>query len=272
MPQRAARACARPGCAGLVRGGVCSVCGPMRRQSDVDYDARRGTSAQRGYGGRWQRLRLMYLRANPLCLHCEEAGRVSAATDVDHIRAKRDGGTDDWDNLQSLCHACHSRKTAREKRRGRKRGKPVKTVLVCGPPGSGKTTYVNERKQWGDLVVDVDGLFVALTGGLDWYEKPAVLLPYVLDARDAVFDRLAQGDDELGRAWVITSEPDATKRQALARRLCGAVVVLAVSANECLRRISLDERRADKVDLWRSIVERWWSDYQPADGETVVGG
>lgn len=240
--------------------------------SQAESDARRGTAASRGYGGRWQRLRLMFLRANPLCAHCLEAGRVSAATDVDHVLARRNGGTDDWDNLQPLCHSCHSRKTARENRGGERRGRPVTTILVCGPPGSGKTTYVNERKRWGDLVVDVDALFVALTGGLDWYEKPAALLPYVLEARDAVIDRLVQGDDDLGRAWVITSEADAVKRQALARRLGASVVVLAVSASECLRRISSDQRRADKAEQWRPIVERWWSDYQPADGETVARG
>lgn len=272
MPRRAGSTCSRPGCPGIVREGVCSACGPRRKQSDAEHDARRGTSAQRGYGRRWQRLRLMFLRANPLCVMCQEEGRVTAATDVDHILAKRDGGGDDWENLQALCHSCHSRKTAREIRRAERRGRPVKTFLVCGPPGSGKTTYVNERKRWGDLVIDVDTLFVALTGGLDWYEKPVVLLPFVLEARDAVIDRLAQGDDDLGRAWVITSEADAVKRQALARRLGATVVVLAVSASECLRRISSDSRRADKSDLWRPIVERWWNDYQPADGETVVGG
>jgi 5-methylcytosine-specific restriction protein A len=145
-------------------------------------------------------------------------------------------------------------------------------MIVCGAPGSGKTTYVNQRKRWGDLVVDVDGLFVALSGGLDWYEKPAGLLPYVLDARDSVIAHLARGDDDLGRAWIITSEADAVKRQALAQRLGASVVVLEVSASECLRRIATDARRADKVEQWRSIVERWWSEYKPADGETVVQG
>jgi hypothetical protein len=34
------------------------------------------------------------------------------ATDVDHIIAKSKGGTDAYSNLQSLCHRCHSQKTA----------------------------------------------------------------------------------------------------------------------------------------------------------------
>jgi len=53
----------------------------------------------------------MFLRANPLCVECQATGRTEAATDVDHIVARRNGGGDDWDNLQSLCHSHHSKKT-----------------------------------------------------------------------------------------------------------------------------------------------------------------
>lgn len=112
MPRRAASACPRPGCPGLVRDGVCSGCGPRRKLTDADHDARRGNSAERGYGHRWRKLRLMFLRANPLCAQCQADGRVAAATDVHHIQAKRDGGADAWDNLEALCHSCHSRVTA----------------------------------------------------------------------------------------------------------------------------------------------------------------
>jgi 5-methylcytosine-specific restriction enzyme A len=45
--------------------------------------------------------------------------RVVQATDVDHIVAKRDGGQDADNNLQALCHACHSRKTNVEMSGGR---------------------------------------------------------------------------------------------------------------------------------------------------------
>lgn len=112
MPQRPGSACRRPGCAGIVRDGVCSSCGPLRRAGQVARDERRGTAASRGYGGRWQRVRAMYLRSHPLCADCEAAGRVAVATDVHHIVARRAGGSDDESNLMALCHACHSKRTA----------------------------------------------------------------------------------------------------------------------------------------------------------------
>ena len=76
----------------------------------------RGTSAQRGYGYKWQQARAGYLAKHPLCVECERQGRVVAATDVDHIIPHRGDMDLFWDssNWQPLCHPCHSAKTARE--------------------------------------------------------------------------------------------------------------------------------------------------------------
>ena len=93
-----------------MRGGVCSVCDKDKRGTQ-QYDERRGSAASRGYDHTWRKRRLMFLRAHPLCVLCAEEGRTTAATDVDHIVPKRDGGGDEEGNLQPLCHSHHSRKT-----------------------------------------------------------------------------------------------------------------------------------------------------------------
>lgn len=114
MPSKAAIACKRSGCPGLVRNGVCSVCGRMaQRVRALRYDSQRGTPAQRGYDGRWQRRRVLFLRAHPLCAECQRHGLVTAATDVHHVIALRNGGGDEDENLEALCHPCHSRITGR---------------------------------------------------------------------------------------------------------------------------------------------------------------
>lgn len=47
------------------------------------------TAAQRGYGYKWQQARAQYLCEHPLCVMCEAAGQVEAATMVDHITPHR---------------------------------------------------------------------------------------------------------------------------------------------------------------------------------------
>lgn len=105
MPQRPPKACRQPGCPNL----NCEE--HKRKRVDV-----RPSAARRGYDRRWQKLRRAFIRANPICadpfgLHANN-NEVAMTTDVDHINPKRDGGLDAWDNLQGLCHSCHSTKTA----------------------------------------------------------------------------------------------------------------------------------------------------------------
>ena len=56
-------------------------------------------------GKAWRVLRERVLSEEPLCRMCG-----APATDVDHI--DNDGNNNERDNLQGLCHECHSRKTA----------------------------------------------------------------------------------------------------------------------------------------------------------------
>ena len=66
----------------------------------------------RGYGSDWIKLRQVVLgRDDHLCQACLAKGRVTAANQVDHIVPKAKQGTDDLDNLQSLCKPCHDAKT-----------------------------------------------------------------------------------------------------------------------------------------------------------------
>lgn len=248
-------ACNRPGCHGTVVDGKCSYCGPRRSS----YEDRRGSAASRGYDREWQRLRLMVLRREPLCRMCAQWGVIMPATDVDHIIPKREGGQDTFENLQPLCHSHHSQKTATEKTGGTL-GQRARVTVVAGPPGAGKTTYVRQQIKWGELVVDLDALFAALSG-LDWYEKPAGILPFALAARDAVIAQLYQAS-ELQWAWVITSEAHQGRLQRLVSNLDAELVMLDVDASECIRRIANDDRRKQNLDHWKSIVERWWSTYR----------
>lgn len=117
MPRRSPKPCRVPGCPGLASAGQ-MYCEIHKKNKPPGLD--RGSSAQRGYGSRWQRIRKMFLAEHPLC--CDPFGLhaniVVPATDVDHIIPRRAGGSDAADNLQALCHSCHSKKTNAEQGRG----------------------------------------------------------------------------------------------------------------------------------------------------------
>lgn len=68
-------------------------------------------------------MRLLILeRDNWLCQchECKAANRLLEATEVDHIKPKADGGTDDPGNLQAINRDCHKRKTQRDAFNGRR--------------------------------------------------------------------------------------------------------------------------------------------------------
>ena len=64
----------------------------------------------------WRKLRAEKLRQNPICEQCVRIGLIIPAQVVDHIvPINKDGAALDIDNLQSLCHPCHNRKSAMDK-------------------------------------------------------------------------------------------------------------------------------------------------------------
>ena len=67
---------------------------------------------QRIRGRKLQEIRQAHFRLHPLCVRCKGLGRVTVATQLDHIVALDNGGTDTPGNRQGLCDACHEIKTA----------------------------------------------------------------------------------------------------------------------------------------------------------------
>lgn len=122
MPKSAPRPCKHIGCVKLVHDGA--FCDDHKRPRSGSFsDRSRGTRHERGYGSAWDVLRKIVLRRDSgLCQPCHEQGRLTVATMVDHIKPKAEGGTDDLDNLRSICRACHTLKTDAEKNRYRGRG------------------------------------------------------------------------------------------------------------------------------------------------------
>lgn len=117
MPTAAPRSCKVYGCRTLAVGKLyCPEHAKTEKQRQAEVDARRKSAAGRLYGHKWRAARESFLKLHPLCAECEETGRISLATVVDHITPHRGDLKLFWDRKQwrPLCARCHSRKTARE--------------------------------------------------------------------------------------------------------------------------------------------------------------
>lgn len=64
---------------------------------------------------RWRKVAKQHKENNPLCVRCEEAGKVVPVEFTDHIKRIEDGGERyDFKNLQSLCAFHHNSKSGKE--------------------------------------------------------------------------------------------------------------------------------------------------------------
>jgi hypothetical protein len=192
-----------------------------------------------------------YLEKNPLCVDCLARGRYSQATEIHHIQKLRDAPERkyDRDNLKALCELCHKKETSLEKMRA---SSPV--TLVCGSPGAGKSTYVEQHRRRGDLVWDLDDILRTVAGidPHDNTEQRDAALDVVLAMRDAFYSRARSYK---GRVWVIESCPTRARREWFERELGAHVVFIEATKEQCLARV------AHRGPSASAPVERWWSEH-----------
>ena len=104
--------CTEPGCGELAPFGQARC---ERHAGELVRDYHAGAHRRIYQTTRWAVARREVLASHPLCRACG----IEPATDVDHVVPLREvieRGGDPYarTNLEALCHACHSRKTAAE--------------------------------------------------------------------------------------------------------------------------------------------------------------
>lgn len=99
MAKAMPRACMEPGCPNLVTQRNAYRCAEHQRAYLNNWEKPRDVN----YGsGKWRLLSRMFLRQNPVCERCGEISEVAH-----HRYRRRDGGADDFENLEALCRRCH---------------------------------------------------------------------------------------------------------------------------------------------------------------------
>ena len=238
----------------------------------------------------WRARRAAQLASEPLCRFCKANDRITAAAVVDHIVPhKGDWHSFAFGEVQSLCKACHDGEKSAIDRRGYSvrvdvntgwpfdpnhpangggirtwgysipddlRPSSVPVVLVCGPPASGKTTYVAKRAQPGDVVIDLDDILESL-GAQRWTNDKAALSRAIAIRNDRLRSLATTAG---GTAYLIAGAPSQSEREAWRRALGNVtVVILRTAASTCIARIAADPNRNHAAEKLKQAVANWWN-------------
>ena len=164
------------------------------------------------------------------------------------------------DLITILCWTDHN------KRHNRFNGTAVaierKVYLVTGAPCSGKTTFVRERMQAGDLVLDIDDIWQTVSGQ-PRYTKPNALKPIVFNMRLALKEQIAKGAGSWRNAYIIESLPIATDRKREAERYKAhncEIITMEATREECLNRLYLMPNGRD-VKAYEEYINSYFDDY-----------
>ena len=137
-----------------------------------------------------------------------------------------------------------------------------KVYYIWGPPCGGKNTFVRENKGNSDLIVDIDLLWQAATGG-ELYDKPDALKTPVFMLRDSLLDIVKTRAGKWQRAFIIEGGARRGDRERRIAALGAEDIFINTDKETCLRRLASDEKRVNVQDQWRGYIEEWFAQYQP---------
>lgn len=137
-----------------------------------------------------------------------------------------------------------------------------KVYLVTGASCSGKTTFVREHMQKGDIVLDIDDIWQTLSG-MPRYTKPNTLKAVVFNTRQLLKEQIAKGAGTWRNAYIIESLPLATDRKREAERYKAhncEIITMEASREECLNRLYAMPNGRD-IKAYEQYINDYFEDY-----------
>ena len=217
----------------------------------------------------WRGLRAALIsdRANPKdgILYCEECGEpiIKLYECIGHHKQELTmQNVNDYsislnpENVMLVHMHCHNAIHARFGFMAQK-----KVYYVYGAPCSGKSTFVRENKGNSDLVVDIDLLWWAVTGGA-LYDKPDALKTPVFALRDSLLDVVKTRAGRWQRAFVVEGGANKGARERRIAALGAEPIYIDTDKETCYKRLANDDTRAQVQQQWREYIDDWFMLYQ----------
>lgn len=135
--------------------------------------------------------------------------------------------------------------------------------LVYGAPLSGKSTWVAENMSEGDLVIDFDNIWQAISGQ-PRYIKPKRLNAVAFKVRDTLLDAVRYRLGKWRSAYVLGGYALASDRERTAKELGAREIYIECDKAECLKRLELDEGR--DTEAWAQYIDEWFETYEACGG------
>ena len=133
--------------------------------------------------------------------------------------------------------------------------------LVYGSPLAGKTTYVDGVIQSGDLLIDIDRIWQAVSGQ-PFYVKPPKLNSVVFGIRDYLYECVKNRRGRWNNVYIIGGFPLISERERMCKMFGAREIYIDATKEECLQRLNDCNDGRDKT-LWNEYIETWWNRYTP---------
>ena len=156
-------------------------------------------------------------------------------------------------NIKLVHHKCHN--IIHNKLYSNNR----QVFLVYGSPLAGKSSYVAEAMNEGDLIIDIDNIWQCVSG-CDRYIKPNRLKSVVFSVRDNLLESVKYRRGKWINVYVIGGYPYKAERDRLIDTLGAREVFIDTPYEECIKRLQSCEDR--DVKLWEQYISDWWLQYQ----------
>lgn len=158
------------------------------------------------------------------------------------------------ENIALVHHRCHNKihdKLVYSQRQ---------VYIVHGSPLSGKSSWVTDNMNEGDLIVDMDSIWQCVSGCAK-YTKPNRLKTVVFSVRDDLLECVKYRKGKWLNAYIVQSLPIRNDRDRLADQLGARLIHIDTDKETCVKRL-YDNPDGRDVEEWERFIGEYFEQYR----------